>query len=176
VVAIHMLNLERLLGAVGPHVDVIVFGDDLGMQSGPQISPAMYRSSFSRGAHDVAARQRTCTAHQGNAPLLRWRAPVASRPDRSGTRRHQPGSDQLPRHGTGGIEGGFRCKAHLLGGGCDTQETLLCGTPRQVRDHVLRLMHIWRPGGGYVFQQVHNILADVPPANVVAMFDAVMEA
>ena len=53
---------------------------------------------------------------------------------------------------------------------------LTYGTPAQVRDHVLRLMEIWRPGGGYVFQQVHNILADVPPENVVAMFDAVMEA
>jgi len=35
---------------------------------------------------------------------------------------------------------------------------------------------VWRPGGGWVFQQVHNILADVPPANVVAMFDAVNAA
>jgi uroporphyrinogen decarboxylase len=32
----------------------------------------------------------------------------------------------------------------------------------------------WRPGGGFVFQQVHNILADVPPANIVAMYDAVL--
>jgi uroporphyrinogen decarboxylase len=37
-------------------------------------------------------------------------------------------------------------------------------------------MGIWRPGGGYIFQQVHNILADVPPANIVAMFQAVKEA
>jgi uroporphyrinogen decarboxylase len=34
-------------------------------------------------------------------------------------------------------------------------------------------MDIWRPGGGYVFQQVHNIMADVPAENIVAMFDAV---
>jgi uroporphyrinogen decarboxylase len=38
---------------------------------------------------------------------------------------------------------------------------------------VRRQLAVWRPGGGYVFQQVHNILADIPPANVVAMFDAV---
>jgi uroporphyrinogen decarboxylase len=47
------------------------------------------------------------------------------------------------------------------------------GTPAQVRDHVRRLMEIWRPGGGHVFQQVHNLMADVPPANIVAMYDAV---
>jgi uroporphyrinogen decarboxylase len=34
-------------------------------------------------------------------------------------------------------------------------------------------METWQPGGGYVFQQVHNIMADVPLANIVAMFDAV---
>jgi uroporphyrinogen decarboxylase len=31
---------------------------------------------------------------------------------------------------------------------------------------------MWQPGGGFVFQQVHNIMADVPPANIVAMFEA----
>ena len=52
---------------------------------------------------------------------------------------------------------------------------------QQLRDrgihdpHVLRIMDIWRPGGGYVFQQVHNIMADVPARNVIAMFDAVNE-
>ena len=42
-VELHLANLERFLAAVGEFIDVILFGDDLGMQSGPQISPAMYR-------------------------------------------------------------------------------------------------------------------------------------
>jgi uroporphyrinogen decarboxylase len=50
---------------------------------------------------------------------------------------------------------------------------LIKGTPAQVREHVRRQVDIWQPGGGFVFQQVHNIMADVPPANVVAMYDAV---
>jgi len=70
----------------------------------------------------------------------------------------------------------FGAQLTFWGGGCDTQNVLTHGTPAQVRDHVLRLLEIWRPGGGYVFQQAHNILAHVPPANVVAMFDAVKEA
>ena len=45
-VALHLANLERFLGAVGPNIDVVLFGDDLGMQSGPQISPRMYREFF----------------------------------------------------------------------------------------------------------------------------------
>ena len=43
---IHLANLEKFLGLVGPYIDVILFGDDLGMQTGPQISPAMYREFF----------------------------------------------------------------------------------------------------------------------------------
>ena len=39
----------------------------------------------------------------------------------------------------------------------------------------LSVLVLMRPGGGFVFQQVHNILADVPPENVMAMFDAVIE-
>jgi uroporphyrinogen decarboxylase len=67
----------------------------------------------------------------------------------------------------------FGTKLTFWGGGCDTREVLGQARPAQVRDHVRRLMDIWRPGGGYVFQQVHNILADVPPENIVAMLDAV---
>ena len=43
----------------------------------------------------------------------------------------------------------------------------------EIREHVKRQVEIMRPGGGFVFQQVHNVLADVPPENVVAMLDAV---
>jgi uroporphyrinogen decarboxylase len=59
------------------------------------------------------------------------------------------------------------------GGGCDTQRILPLGTPDEVRRHVREQVRTLSPGGGFVFQQVHNILANVPPENVVAMFDAV---
>jgi uroporphyrinogen decarboxylase len=50
---------------------------------------------------------------------------------------------------------------------------LPAGTPEEVRKHVQEQVSILAPGGGYVFQQVHNILADVPAENVKAMFEAV---
>jgi uroporphyrinogen-III decarboxylase len=58
------------------------------------------------------------------------------------------------------------------GGGCDTRHVLPCGTPDEVRTNVRELVSSWAPGGGFVFQQVHNILADVPPENIIAMFEA----
>jgi len=59
------------------------------------------------------------------------------------------------------------------GGGCDTQTVLPHATTEQIRAHVRERVDILAPGGGFVFQQVHNVLAFVPPENVVAMLDAV---
>jgi uroporphyrinogen decarboxylase len=59
------------------------------------------------------------------------------------------------------------------GGGCDTQRILPRGTPEEIREHVTQQVGILRQGGGFVFEQVHNILADVPPENIVAMLDTV---
>jgi uroporphyrinogen decarboxylase len=61
------------------------------------------------------------------------------------------------------------------GGGCDTQRVLPYGTPQEVRRDVSERMAAFKPGGGFVFTQIHNILAGVPPDNVVAMFDAAYE-
>ena len=58
------------------------------------------------------------------------------------------------------------------GGGVDTQGILPKGTPQQVRDNVKRNVEALAPGGGYVFNTVHNIQADVPPENIVAMWEA----
>lgn len=49
------------------------------------------------------------------------------------------------------------------------------GSPDEVRQHVLERLHIFDGGGGLVFNQVHNVLPDVAPENVAAMFAAVHE-
>jgi uroporphyrinogen decarboxylase len=59
------------------------------------------------------------------------------------------------------------------GGGIDTQEVLPHGTPQQVEAAVRRSLETLAPGGGYVFNTVHNIQADVPVENILAMYQAV---
>ena len=59
------------------------------------------------------------------------------------------------------------------GGGCNTQRVLPVGTPEEVRADVRKNTKIFMQNGGFIFNQVHNILADVPPENIVAMFDEV---
>ena len=57
----------------------------------------------------------------------------------------------------------------------DTQGILPSGTAQEVRDDVRRNIDALAPGGGYVFNTVHNIQADVPPENIVAMWEALRE-
>jgi uroporphyrinogen-III decarboxylase len=61
------------------------------------------------------------------------------------------------------------------GGGVDTQKTLPFGTPAEVREEVLGRCAIFAPGGGFVFNSIHNVQAGTPVANLVAMIDAVAE-
>ncbi len=175
-VEIHRANLESFLGAVGPCIDVVLFGDDLGMQRGPQISPKMYREFFQPRESLMWNRARQL------APQIKVMFHCCG-----GVRELLPGlieagldainPVQITCAGMdpAGLKRDFGDMLTFWGGGCDTREFLIKGTPQQVREHVKRMMDIWRPGGGYVFQQVHNLMADVPPANIVAMFDAVNE-
>jgi uroporphyrinogen decarboxylase len=61
------------------------------------------------------------------------------------------------------------------GGGCDSQRILPFATPTEVREHVRGNLAAFKPGGGYVFNNVHNIQAGVPPENIVALFEAAYE-
>ena len=61
------------------------------------------------------------------------------------------------------------------GGGVDTQKVLPFGTPAEVREQVLLRCEVFAPGGGFVFNTIHNVQAQTPVENIVAMLDAVHE-
>ena len=71
-----------------------------------------------------------------------------------------------------GLKRDFGQDITFWGGGCDTRQILPNGAADQVRQHVRDQLRILAPGGGFVFKQVHNIMANVPAENIVAMFDA----
>ena len=73
------------------------------------------------------------------------------------------------------LKANFGDRIVFWGGGVDTQKTLPFGTPAQVREEVLRRCGIFAPGGGFVFNPVHNIQAQTPVENIVAMVNAVHE-
>ena len=61
------------------------------------------------------------------------------------------------------------------GGGCDTQTVPPTASTEEIREHVYARMQIFKPGGGFIFNQIHNVQADVPVENLVAMLDAARE-
>lgn len=69
----------------------------------------------------------------------------------------------------------FGGKIVFWGGGCDTQHVLPTASPEEIREHVRDRLGIFKPGGGYVFNQVHNIQPNVPTENVIDMLDAAYE-
>jgi uroporphyrinogen-III decarboxylase len=69
----------------------------------------------------------------------------------------------------------FGSRLVFWGGGCDTQQVLGRATPQAIREHVRERIETFGPGGGYAFTQIHNIQGNVPPENVLAMFDAAYE-
>ena len=171
-VDLHMAALERFLAAVGPYIDVILFGDDLGMQSGPQIAPSMYREFFKprhqrmwRRAHELADVKVMLHSCGGVREVL---------PDLidAGLDAINPVQISCSGMALDGLVRDFGDRLTLWGGGCDTHRILPHGTPEEVESHVRRQLAVAGTGGGYVFQQVHNILADVPPENIVSLFRA----
>jgi uroporphyrinogen decarboxylase len=72
-----------------------------------------------------------------------------------------------------GLKKDFGDRITFWGGGCDTRFVLPNATPDDVRKHVRQQVAILASGGGFVFQQVHNVLANVRPENIIAMFDAI---
>jgi uroporphyrinogen decarboxylase len=168
---LHMKGLEKFLGLVGQYVDVINFNDDLGMQTGPQISPRMYREFFKprharlwqrAKAAGVKAMLHSCGDIRLLLPDLIDAGLDAVNPVQVSCKGMEPE----------GLKRDFGKDITFWGGGCDTQWLLSHGTPEEVSTHVKHQVEVLRQGGGFVFQQVHNILADVPPQNIVAMFDA----
>ncbi len=170
--AIHMKNLEKWLGAVGPYIDLVLFGDDLGGQQGPLISPDAYREFYkpyhrqlwkrARELADVKVQLHCCGGIYELLDDLIDAGLDAVNPVQISCRGMEP--KRLKRD--------FGDRITFWGGGCDTQRILPEVTPAEVTRHVREMNSLLSPGGGFVFQQVHNILANVPPENVVAMMEA----
>jgi len=163
------------LKEVGDLVDVVMIGDDLAGQSGPLFSPAIYRQLVKprqkrlvqhiRSLTDAAIWYHTCGACRAYIPELIDNGVDILNPVQIGVKGMDPA--ELKRE--------FGSRITFWGGGIDSQHVLPCSTPAQVRQHVRANLEAFKPGGGYVFNNVHNIQAGVPPENIVALFDAAWE-
>jgi uroporphyrinogen decarboxylase len=171
----HLSTLEKVCEAVGDIVDIIRFGDDLGMSSGPFMDVETYRQLF-KPRHKVLcdyvkshSKMHTFIHSCGSISLLM--------PDLidAGIEIFNPVQTNSYNMSPNFLKKEFGQDCTFWGGGIETVGTLNVGTPEKVREQVLERLDIFSKGGGFVFNTVHNILPDVPPQNIIAMFDAVKE-
>jgi len=163
------------LDEAGDVVDVIMIGDDLSGQKGPLFNPAIYRRlvkpRHQRLVQYIHSRTRakiwyhTCGACLDFIPELIDNGVQVLNPVQVSAK------DMDPAH----LKQRFGPQIAFWGGGVDTQHVLPHGTPQQVADNVRHNVRAFMPSGGYVFNSVHNIQGDVPPDNIVALYDTAFE-
>jgi uroporphyrinogen decarboxylase len=173
----YFTNIDRYFGAVGEYIDIIQVGGDLGTQRGPQMKPdiwyqmfqpreALYWGHIRKVKPDIRIFMHSCGGIYPLIPGLIDAGLDILNPVQISA----AGMD--PRR----LKEEFGSRLTFWGGGCETQRVLPFGTPEEVYANTRELVEIFKPGGGFVFSQVHNIQARVPPQNIVAMYEAVHDA
>lgn len=175
IVESQMEMFEAAIKAVGEYVQIVEITDDLGTQNGPIISPDLYRKL-------IKPRQKNlCELIKSKTDAYIYLHSCGSVyefiPDfiEIGADILNPIQVAAKDMDTKKLKGEFGKDLVFWGGGCDTQRVLPFGTPKEVKEEVKKRINDLAPGGGFVFSQVHNIQADVPPQNIMAMYEAVEE-
>lgn len=169
---VYMERVSRYAEALREYVQVIEVNDDLGTQLGPQLDPALYRKMvkpYHKRLWEYIKEKTGCYL------LLHSCGSVYDFiPDfiEMGIDALNPVQVSARNMDTARLKREFGSQISFWGGGCDTQRVLPFGTPEQVKEEVKRRVGDLAPGGGFVFTQVHNIQPDVPPENIMAMYEA----
>ena len=171
----HLASLEKVCAAVGDIVDILRFGDDLGMTTDMFMSREKYQTLFkpyhkklNEYVHthsNMKTLLHSCGSLYPIIPDLIEAGYDVLNPVQTSARGMDPAT--LKRE--------FGKDITFWGGGCDTKSVLNRGTPNEVYDHCRRMIEIFNKDGGFVFNQEHNILPDVPPENILAMYRAVRD-
>lgn len=165
-------NLKRFTQAVGHRVQIVQFNDDFGTQDAPFLSVSMFRElimpHYKRGLDWIHANTDMKVFLHSDGAIM----PLIPSLIEMGVDILNPVQTSARGMDARTLKDEFGDRLVFWGGSLDCQQTLPFGTAedvvREVREHV----RIFAPDGGYVFASVHNIQAQVPPENVIAMFEA----
>ena len=165
---------NMVLDQVGPYVDVVQHNEDLGSQHGPMMSPAVFRHLYKPRLRRLVETIKRKTA--ARVYLHSCGSVYRFIPDliECGFDILNPVQVNAAEMDSGRLKREFGKALSFWGGGCDPV-VMGTGTVQQVRDEVKRRIQDLAPGGGFIFGSIHNIQAQVPPENIVAMFDAALE-
>ncbi len=169
-------NLEKVRLAVGDAVDtVFICGTDFGTQQSQFCSRLTFRSLYSpyyKKLNDWIHRNTSWKTFKHSCGAVE---PLIEAFIECGFDILNPVQVNAAGMEAGRLKKAFGDRLVFWGGGVDTQTTFAFGTPEEVRAQLLRRLEIFAPGGGYVFNAVHNIQATTPVENIAAMIEAVKE-
>jgi len=171
----YMRFLDRVINGVGKYVDVLQFGDDLGGQSGPFMSPDVFKDIFIpryKKMWDFVHNRSNCKVFLHSCGSIYELLPHLID---AGLDVLNPVQTNATNMEPGKLKKEFGEYITFWGGGCNTSEILPMKTPEEVKEDVKRRIDIFADGGGFVFSQIHNILADITTENIIAMFEAAYE-
>jgi hypothetical protein len=173
---INLANVQKLYDAVGNKVSVVnLTGTDFGAQNGPLVSPQTYRSLFQpfhKQVNDWVHRNTTWKTFIHSCGSV-WA--LVDDFINAGFDILNPVQCSAARMNPFDLKSKFGNRITFWGGGVDTQATLPFGSPREVREEVRERIRAFGPGGGFVFNAVHNIQALVPAENVLTMYRTARE-
>jgi uroporphyrinogen decarboxylase len=164
---------EKALEAAGENVMLVAEADDLGAQDRLIISPKMYRK-YIKPRHKKLVEFIKSKAQNKVYIFFHCCGAISDiLPDivECGIDILNPWQVSAKGMDTKEFKKNFGKDITIWGGGCDTQRILPYGTPQQVRDETKRRIDDLAPGGGFIFTPVHNIQGDVPPDNIMAMWE-----
>jgi len=167
--------VSTFLDEVGDYLDVICINGDLSEQAGPIMSIKLYEEmikpierKLSRNIRELIGAKinyHSCGSIAQFIPHFTEIGYDVVNPVQISAYDMEPCS----------LKKRFGETMSFWGGLCNSQKTLPFGTPKQIREEVKRNFECLKPGGGFVTSPIHNITAEVPAQNIVAMFDAAIE-
>lgn len=165
--------LERILIAAKGKIDIVLTGDDFGAQNGLLVGPEMWRNFIKPGfaeyirlikKHQAFSMHHTCGSVMAIVPDL-----IACRLDI--LQSIQPEAFQMSLADLRKLYGNSIC----FQGGVSIQKTMPFGTPDEIRKEVKSIAEVVGQDGGYIFCTSHNIQADTPTKNILALLEAYLQ-
>jgi uroporphyrinogen decarboxylase len=171
----HLDFLSKTCESVGDIVDIIKFGDDLGTNTGPFIPNEIYNEFFGPRHKILCDYVKSNSSAHTMLHCCGGIYQLIPELIKAGFEILNPVQINAVNMEPERLKNEFGNELTFWGGGCNTQSILNRATPVQVKNHVKFNLEIFSKGGGYVFNSIHNIMPDVPPENIMAMFEAVNE-
>jgi uroporphyrinogen decarboxylase len=167
-------NLHAFHAAVGDRVHIIQICDDFGTQNAPFLSVKMFRErllpAYKRGLDWIHAHTPWKVLLHSDGALI----PLLPSIIEMGVDLLNPVQTSAAGMDPRRLKHEFGSHLVFWGGSCDPQSTFTNGTPEEVAAETRRNLAVFSTGSGYVCASIHNIQANVPPDNVIALFDTAL--